>query len=489
MSDVPFGFSAGPGPDDDDNDSTPPVPNQGSGGATGAGGGSGSSDVPGGGQPDEQDPMAALFGMLGSGADLGQMFAQLGQMFSWSGGPVNWDLANQSARQVVAAAGDRSVGASERRDVDDAFRLAETWLNEVTSFPATGGAPRTWSRAEWVEGTQQAWREFIDPVAARVSDAMGSALPAEMAQAAGPLVGMMRQMGVSMWGAQVGQSIGTLAGEVFGASDIGLPMAAGHPALLPANVREFGKDLSIELRDVTLYLALREAAYLRLYSHAPWLRSHIIALIERYAGGISVDTGAIESAVRDIDPANPEALQDALQGGLFELSSTPDQESTLKRLELILALVEGWVDDVVTQAADGRMPSAAALRETVRRRRASGGPAEQTFATLVGLQVRPRKLREAADFWAAVRHERGVDGRDAIWAHPDLLPQADDLTDPAAYLAADSLDLDLSHLEAEFGGLDDTGHSGHDDSDSDAAAPESTEDTEDTSDPDDDRGA
>jgi hypothetical protein len=94
----------------------------------------------------------------------------------------------------------------------------------------------------------------------------------------------------------------------------------------------------------------------------------------------------------------------------------------------------------VTLAAGERLPSASALAETIRRRRASGGPAEQTFATLVGLELRPRKLREAAAFWAAVREARGAEGRDAIWAHPDLIPDADDLANPSDYLARDALD-------------------------------------------------
>ncbi|HEY9412447.1 MAG TPA: zinc-dependent metalloprotease, partial [Jiangellaceae bacterium] len=269
------------------------------------------------------------------------------------------------------------------------------------------------------------------------------ALPAEMAEAAGPLVNMLQQVGVSMWGAQVGQSIGTLAGEVLGATDIGVPLAEGHPALLPANLRAFGEGLGVDARDVTLYVALREAAYVRLYAHAPWLRSHIISLVEEYARHVEVDTGAIESKLRDIDPSNPEALQAALEGGLFDMADTPEQKAALDRLELALALVEGWVDDVVTQATEGRLPSAGALRETVRRRRATGGPAEQTFATLVGLQLRPRRLREAADFWAAVREARGLDGRDAIWAHPDLLPESDALADPAAFLAWDEFDVSL----------------------------------------------
>ncbi|MEO6204594.1 MAG: zinc-dependent metalloprotease, partial [Mycobacteriales bacterium] len=82
----------------------------------------------------------------------------------------------------------------------------------------------------------------------------------------------------------------------------------------------------------------------------------------------------------------------------------------------------------------GTLPSAAALLETVRRRRATGGPAEQTFATLVGLQLRPRRLRDAAALWAALATARGIDGRDALWAHPDLLPGPSDLDDPTGFV-------------------------------------------------------
>lgn len=442
MSDVPFGFRSDDDPENPD-DAEGGVPAQRSGDQSPA------SDQPSG----PQDPFSQLLGALGAGGagapDLGAMLQQIGRMLSWTGGPVNWDLANQSARQVVAAGGDKSVSAAERRAVEDAFRVADTWLDEATSFPATGGSPRTWSRAEWVEGTQAAWRSLVEPVAAKVSAAMGQALPPEVAQAAGPLVGMMQQVGVSMWGAQVGQGIGKLAGEVVGTTDIGLPLAEGHPALLPANVRAFGEGLGVDERDVTLYLALREAAHLRLFAHAPWLRPHLIALVEEYARNISVDTERIESSLREIDPQRPEAIQEALEGGLFDLPTTPQQQAALGRLELALALVEGWVDDVVTTAADQRLPSAPSLREMVRRRRATGGPAEETFATLVGLELRPRRLREASAFWTAVRDARGVQGRDAVWAHPDLLPTADDLVDPAAYLGRD--ELDVSALEEDDG--------------------------------------
>jgi putative hydrolase len=123
-----------------------------------------------------------------------------------------------------------------------------------------------------------------------------------------------------------------------------------------------------------------------------------------------------------------------LTQGVFEPKATPEQTQALERLEILLALIEGWVQAVVNAALGDRLPGAAALGETLRRRRATGGPAEQTFATLVGLELRPRKLREAAALWERLTQAAGVDARDAIWQHPDLLPDSEDLDDPAGFI-------------------------------------------------------
>jgi putative hydrolase len=98
------------------------------------------------------------------------------------------------------------------------------------------------------------------------------------------------------------------------------------------------------------------------------------------------------------------------------------------------------VDAVVHAAAKPRLAAADALRETLRRRRATGGPAEQTFATLIGLELRPRRLRDASRLWASLTDARGVDGRDALWAHPDMLPTASDLDDPDGFVHREHLD-------------------------------------------------
>jgi putative hydrolase len=257
---------------------------------------------------------------------------------------------------------------------------------------------------------------------------------------------MLRQMAGAMVGGQAGQALGALALEVVGSSDIGLPLApAGVGALLPSGVRAFGEGLEVEEDEVRVYLALREAAHQRLFEHVPWLRSHLMRTVEDYASGITVDLSKIEEAVSGLDLNNPEALQQALGGELsLTPEETPQQKAALSRLETALALVEGWVDTVVNAVAKDRLPSSDKLAEAVRRRRATGGPAERTFATLVGLELRPRRLREAATLWARLGEARGSDGRDAVWAHPDLMPTAEDLDDPTAFVEGKGADIDIT---------------------------------------------
>jgi putative hydrolase len=433
MSDVPFGF----GPPDRDPERR---------------------DQPGPG--DDPFGLGALFGGAGAGAGTPQeflakmpLFAELQKLMNWSGGPVNWDLARQGAISALAA-GTQPVSAAERSAIAESLRLADLWLDQVTDLPS--GVERTlaWSRVEWVEQTLPEWARLIDPLAERVVAAMTGALPQEAMAMAGPLAGMMGQMGGLMFGAQVGQAFGRLAGEVLTGTEVGLPLApAGAAALVPQNVAEFAAGLDRPADEVRLFLALREAASLRLFAHVPWLRQQLHDAVHAYARGITVDREAIERGVTEamgsggIDPNDPESLQRLLP--MLEPEETPEQQMALRRLETLLALVEGWVDAVVAAAAGERLPGHDALAETMRRRRASGGPAEQTFATLVGLQLRPRRLRDAATVWGAMAQRHGTTERDRLWSHPDLLPTSDDLDEPMDFVARQGMDDELQELTDE----------------------------------------
>ncbi|MBF5081370.1 zinc-dependent metalloprotease [Quadrisphaera sp. INWT6] len=390
---------------------------------------------------------------------MAQVAAAVQQLMSSAGdGPVNWQLAQDLARQTAAAEGDPAPTSSDEREVAEALRLADLWLDATTDLPAASAAGRAWSRAEWVEATLPTWKRLAEPVAASVADAVSAAmaeqLPEEMRQMASGAGAVMRSVGGSVFGAQLGQAVGGLSREVVSATDVGIPLVAGSTtALLPTGVAAFADGLGVPAEEVRLFLAAREAAHARLFAGVPWLRGHLLGTVEAYARGITLDTGRIEDAVRTLDPSDPSALQEALSSGVFEPERTPAQQAALERLETALALVEGWVDHVVDAATSRTLPSSAALREAVRRRRATGGPAEHVMAGLVGLELRPRRLREASRLWSVTEDARGTAGRDAVWAHPDLLPTAADLDDPDGFASrrsdAEAADADVdAALEA-----------------------------------------
>lgn len=423
-----------------------------------------SSDVPA--DSNEPNPFEAFLRSMGgnippgglpgmpAGFDLNAIMGQVQAMFAPYDGPVNWTLATDIARRTVAGNPDPSTDSADRTRVADAFRLADHWLDECTSIPSGVSSTAAWSRAEWVESTMPVWKVLVEPVAEHVVAAMSTALPEEARAAAGPLIGFIGKAGGAMFGSQAGQAIGTLAGDVLTSSDIGLPIGpAGTAALVTQNVTSFAEGLGLDLTDVELYLALREAAHQRLFAHVPWLRGHLVAAVEDYGRGVTIDVSGVEESLRGIDPMNPNALQDALSGGMFDPPQTPQQKAALQRLETLLALVEGWVDEVVGQATATRMPHAGALQEAMRRRRAAGGPAEATFAALVGLELRPRRLRDASTLWGSLRSRKGAEARDAVWGHPDLMPTSSDLDHPLGFGEAAPESPEMSDFDRELGKL------------------------------------
>jgi putative hydrolase len=362
------------------------------------------------------------------------ILAQLQQLLAApsSGGPVNWDLARQVAQSQLTD--DPAVAGPQRDAVAESLRLADLWLDPQSAMPSGIQVAESWRRAEWLMQTLDVWRKLCDPVAGRMVTAMSDLMPEQMRAQLGPMSTMLNSIGSGLMGSQLGNALASLAGEVLSAGDIGLPLGpAGTAALIPANIVAYGEGLEIPQDQVRLYVALREAAHQRLFGHVPWLRGHVLSAVEAYASGIRVNREAIEDAMGRLDPSDPETMREISVEGIFTPEDSPHQTAALARLETALALVEGWVCHVVDRASEDRLPDAVRLSETFRRRRAAGGPAEQTFAALVGLELRPRRLREAAALWAALTEHRGVEGRDAIWGHPDLLPADEDFADPETF--------------------------------------------------------
>ena len=410
--------------------------------------------------------------------ELADMLENMGRMLrnggDPSGGSVNWTSAHTASAQALQAAGDPEITSNDKERLRAAADIADLWLNSATALPSAGHTINAVTRTEWLATTFDSWKVVVQPVADGVASVMTGMLPAgnesgtieipeellaslpdevaanlrdtlgsaDFAAITGPLMAMAKSMGATMFGTQFGQALGQMTTEVLSNSDIGIPLnASGKPGLVVTNVDAFIKGLSIDESDARVYVTLRELAHQRLFAAAPWIQSQLLAAISDYARGVKIDTTAIEQAMTQIDPANPESINQMMTSSLFEPTQTPEQIAALTRIELLLALIEGWVTVVVTDAAGARLPSAGALEEVFRRRRAAGGPAEKVFGGLIGLEMRPRRMREAAALWQRMAETQGIEARDNLWSHPDLLPRDSDIDDIDAFLATGSEDL------------------------------------------------
>ena len=396
-------------------------------------------------------------------ADPGQvaaMTSQIKSMFTPGAMTKGVDVASATtAAREAAEDEDHEMGERERGLAEQAAHVASMWLDRVTDLEAPGLTGAALSRSEWIEETMPVWASLVDPVAdglsAAIRDSFTSRLQGPDApdlQALGLPAGMdlsmltqqlapfVDTMASSLITGQTAEAVGALSSDTLTATEAGVPLLSGRVGLLPGNVAAFAEGLDVPLDEVWLHLAAREAARTRLFTAVPWIGPQILAAIQSYARGMAIDTDAIDAAVREVDPSDPSAIQEALTGGFLNPTPTAAQRAALAQLETWLALVEGWVDHVAASATADHLPHTAAMTETIRRRRATGGPAERTFSGLVGLELRPRRLRDAANLFAALEERVGASGRDGVWAHPDVAPTAADLDDVLGFVERTAAD-------------------------------------------------
>lgn len=413
----------------------------------------------------DPEKLAAAAGLPNDPAALNQLIEQLrgalGAMNFASGDTgVNWELATNQAKNI-AKAESVSILDSTRKAIADAVSIGSLWLNGATSISELTTEPKLLSRELWVADAVPLFQALAQPVADRMSEALSENMrlnaPEELNELLGNASGLMKSAGGALFAMQLGQALGKLSAEVLTGGDIGLPIFKDQrAAFVPQNLSAFVDGLDVEKDQAFIYLAVREMAHARLFKHSKWLRDSIVSQISTYAAGISIDNSRITELAEDFDPSNTDELRRALETGAFIAARTEEQNLALARIESMLALIEGWVD-VVTEEATKLLPKSAAIAEAVRRRRATGGPAEQTFGTLIGLELRPRRLREAAAMWRTITVAVGSEKRDSLWDHPDLVPGTEDIDDPTSLIAklsgttseTDTLDQELRNLLGE----------------------------------------
>jgi len=405
---------------------------------------------------------------------------------------INRDQVREIARGYISKQSELPIGNIDVKLARDSFDIANTWLDGVTNFPnTTPTLSPAWSRRDWLDATINSWHDFVEPLAEGMATALTTnftnltqgeggfafdveamesmGLPAEVfnnPQFIDQMKTMMRTLMGMMVATQLGQALGQLATTVNGSHDAGIPIfhdrnnnSEVHPNryqsevhLLPQNISQWSDGLGIREDEVRIYLALRESAAARLFTHVPWLYEYLRTALTEYGRGITIDMRAMSSDAQELlesgkfDPSNPESFNNAISAGLFTPEQSEMQGKAIGRIEMILTLIEGWIDHVVKNAGEDRLPAFNLLSETLRRSRATNAPVQQLIKNLLGVEISPRKMRECASFWNSIFELRGAQGRDERWEEPALLPQSEDLADVAKFLASFEVPDDLSGL-------------------------------------------
>lgn len=401
----------------------------------------------------QQMPPGAMFGMTNADQDP----------------DAAWRTTITAAKQLTTeTAPDPALLPEERKAVDDAERLAQSWLDEFTEFSSTRVPARSITRTEWLDGTSEGWRGIVEPIMEGLtsalerssSDSDQEGVPPELSQLQEMMLPMMRTSASMMYRDRLKRELSSVASDTLTGTEIGFNLFDSQAVvIIPNNVAQFTRDLDADSTDMMLVLLVREAARQRLFHSAAWLSPQLTALMAHYAREIKID---LDSIAEKLSPESLEGVSmeeiakmgEEVRGSFFRPASTETQLEILERLGVLLALVDGWVEHVSNRVFEKWMPHAPQLTEMLRRRRAAGGPVTTVLQDLIGLEISPRLLRDASNLWASIEHDRGQAERDGLWSHPDLLPRAKHLEDPLSFTdpspeTTDDLDEELRKLLEE----------------------------------------
>lgn len=360
-----------------------------------------------------------------------------------SSGPVSWDAARQFAVQVATDGGSEpNPDPLERIKFEELARVAELRVLDVTGLPtSTTGRVVTVlpvTRGEWARRTLDGWRPVIERLSTSLTaaGASGQGEPGD-----DPLTSLLQgfsaAFGPLLFGMQAGSMVGHLATRALGQYDLPVPRPPSDElAVVGANIDEFGQQWTLPGDDLRLWICLSE-----LTTHAvlgvPHVRARLDSLLLEYAGGFSIDPGALESRLGDVDPTDPEALQRALGDPAVLLGAiqSPAQQQMLPRVEALVCALVGYVDWVMDTVGTTLIGSYGRITEALRRRRVETGEGDRFVGHLLGLHVGQAQYDRGAAFIEGVAERAGADGVARLWSDERNLPTPSEVDAPGLWLA------------------------------------------------------
>ena len=399
---------------------------------------------------------AFLFGGGTPGAfDLSQIDLNAIMRVLSASGPVNWEIARQTA-EWVALEGKPEPRVEERdaKQFEELVQAAQTLVVGETGFYATFATPmRTLGPKGWVDLHLVALRPVLEALATTLGQAMQPGGDDDEAELAGAFPGLSLPQGIpvgdvlkmlapALLGVQAGSMIGYLAQHAFGRYDLPLPTGTppdgDEPSLMfvVPNIDAFEQAWTLPRDDLRFAVVLHEVVHAAVRS-VPWVRARLLGLAVEYVSSYEINPVAFEEEFGNIDPTDPssfEAMTTSPERILGAMQS-PRQEGPREELQRLTSVIEGYADDVVERLARRLIPTFDRIEEAMRRHRIERGEAERFIEGLLGLKLEREHYDRGQAFCRGVIERAGPDGLNRLWESESMLPTANELDAPGLWLA------------------------------------------------------
>jgi putative hydrolase len=390
------------------------------------------------------DPFGALgpaFGMDPEALRDAPLFRELQRVMAAGEGPVNWELARQVAiASAVEAGPDPEPTDEDRRVLAEAVRVAELQVGSFTGLeaPAEVVVVRAIRRTEWVNANTESLKALLEPAAARMGEALTRAMREQLPEEAGPMGGLLAQLGPLLQGSQIGQVLGQLAQRVFGQYDVAAPRAdAGGLSFVVPNLAAFEKDWSLDPTEFRTLIALHEVTH-RLEFSRPWARECFAGLVDDFLSTLTIDVAAIQERFASLDPSDPEALQRALggeeeDGALFGTVLDDEQRLKLARVQAFMAAAEGYGDHVMHRIGSRLLGTYPKIVEAMSRLDAPD--LDPVFLRLLGVEFGRQHVEAGRAFCDTVADMTDEVTLARMWDTADAMPSWPEVEEPRLWLA------------------------------------------------------
>jgi coenzyme F420 biosynthesis associated uncharacterized protein len=369
------------------------------------------------------------------------LFREIQRVLMSSSGPVNWELARQVGIASASwGAEDPAASEEDRRGFDEAVRVAELQVAGFTGLEAPSDIPKVEAvrRGQWVQANIEGLRALLEPVAAKIGDAIATAQrDAVPEQAQGGVAQVLGQLSPLLLGAQVGTVLGTLAQQVLGQYDIAVPRPEGAGALLfvVPNIARFEKEWSLDPTEFRTWIAIHEVTH-RFEFARPWTLTRFRELIDDFTSTLTLDVEELQQRLASLDPSNPEGMQEMLAGqdSLFGAVMDDEQRLKLRRVQAFMTAAEGYGDHVMHALGEQMLPSYARIDEAMRRYRETEH-VDPVFERLLGIEVKREQYRLGRAFCDTVVELTDEATLARMWDSAEALPSMPELEEPRLWLA------------------------------------------------------